>query len=285
MTSLRAPLVREIARLTRVASDPRERKSAVQLSPAPWIEALRHSHDRLQSLVMPLDAAQVEGPSYASEWSIGQVLSHLGSGAEIFGLFLEAGLAGEDPPGQEVFPPIWEVWNTRAAAELPREALRADGALIERIESLDDERRASMRLAMFGMDVDLTMLTRMRLSEHAVHSWDIAVALDPAATLAPDAVDLMVDILDTFMARMGKPGGKPLDVQVSTTSPERHFVLTADDKVTLTESAGEESRPALRLPAEALIRLVYGRLDPAHTPAVQAEGVDLDDLRRMFPGF
>ena len=41
----------------------------------------------------------------------------------------------------------------------------------------------------------------------------------------------------------------------------------------------------LSLPAEAFIRLVYGRLDPDHTPAsVDARGVDLDLLRRTFPG-
>jgi hypothetical protein len=39
------------------------------------------------------------------------------------------------------------------------------------------------------------------------------------------------------------------------------------------------------LPAEALIRLVYGRLDAAHTPpSVRVENIDLDALRRAFPG-
>ena len=39
------------------------------------------------------------------------------------------------------------------------------------------------------------------------------------------------------------------------------------------------------LPAEAFVRLVYGRLDPDHTPSsVSADGVDLDLLRSAFPG-
>jgi hypothetical protein len=42
----------------------------------------------------------------------------------------------------------------------------------------------------------------------------------------------------------------------------------------------------VRMPGEALVRLVYGRLDSEHTPeAVEAEGVDLDVLRSVFPGF
>ena len=41
----------------------------------------------------------------------------------------------------------------------------------------------------------------------------------------------------------------------------------------------------LRLPAEALIRLVYGRLDEAHTPPAETAGVELDELRQIFRGF
>jgi hypothetical protein len=43
--------------------------------------------------------------------------------------------------------------------------------------------------------------------------------------------------------------------------------------------------PDLELPSEAFIRLVYGRLDPAHTPAVNGSPTLLDDLRAAFPGF
>ena len=40
------------------------------------------------------------------------------------------------------------------------------------------------------------------------------------------------------------------------------------------------------MPAEALLRLAYGRLDAAHTPAaVRGDAADLDTLRAIFPGF
>ena len=64
------------------------RRNDMEPSPAPWISALRHSHDALQGVVEPLNVDQLEQRSYASEWSIAQVLSHLGSQSEIFGLFL-----------------------------------------------------------------------------------------------------------------------------------------------------------------------------------------------------
>ena len=71
---------------------------------------------------------------------------------------------------------------------------------------------------------------------------------------------------------------------MSVRDPERHFVLTTGEAVGLTESDGEESLPELRLSAEAFIRLIYGRLGPQHTPRVEADGVDLDELRQLFPG-
>ena len=257
----------------------------MQTSPDPWIGALRHSHDRLQALVEPLGQDQLEQRSYASEWSIAQVLSHLGSGAEIFGLFLEAGLAGQDPPGREAFGPIWNTWNAKDPQAQAADGLRADEATVERFESVNPDQKAQLRLQVFGMDMDTTGLARMRVSEHAIHTWDVAVALDPSATVAPDAVGLLIDTVGQLAARSAEPDGKQRRLLVSTTDPERHFILETGDAVSLTESDGEDRSPELRLPAEAFVRLVYGRLGPHHTPPVEADGVDLDDLRSIFPGF
>jgi len=161
----------------------------------------------------------------------------------------------------------------------------ADAVLVGRIESLDAGQRDRFRLELFGMDLDMAGLLRMRLGEHAIHTWDVAVALEPAATVAPDAVALLVDALGQLVVRSGKPDGTQLRVLVSADSPQRRFILESGETVTLAPAEGAESLPELRLPAEALVRLVYGRLDPGHTPAVEARGVDLDELRRIFPGF
>ena len=253
--------------------------------PGPWIDALRRSHDRLRAVAAPLGVSQLEQRSYDSEWTIAQVLSHLGSQAEIFGLFLDAALTGGDPPGAEAFGPIWDQWNARRPQAQAADALQADQAVVERFESLDDGQLQGLRLTAFGMDIDAAGLAGMRLGEHAVHTWDIAVALDPAATVAPDAVGLLVDNLGQLAARSGKAGGTPRRLRIVTTGPDRTFLLETGETVTLTaapDAAGP--LPEVRLPAEALLRLVYGRLDPAHTPPVETRDAGLDELRKMFPG-
>ena len=255
--------------------------------PAPFVQALRHSHDSLRALVEPLTDGQLEQRSFCTDWSVAQVLSHLGSQAEGFGLWLDAGLTGQDPPGPEVFPPIWDAWNARTPRAQATDSLQANEALIQRFESLDAGQQERFHLELFGMNLDMAGLARMRLSEHAVHSWDVAVALDPAARVAPEAVGLIVDTLGPLAARSGKPDGTKLRVHVSASDPQRDFTLESGETVTLAPSvAGEDAElPELRIPAEALVRLVYGRLDPAHTPPVETRGVDLGELRRLFPGF
>ena len=156
----------------------------------------------------PSDRGQLEQGSYDSDWTIAQVLSHLGSQAEIFGLFLNAGLTGQDPPGREEFVPIWDVWNAKDPQAQATDALAADAVTLELFESLDAGQRAQLRLRAFGMEMDLAGVARMRLGEHAIHTWDVAVALDPSATVAPDAVGLLIDTIGPLAARTGKPDGK-----------------------------------------------------------------------------
>jgi uncharacterized protein (TIGR03083 family) len=260
--------------------------------------ALRSSHDRLASLITPLSPAELAGPSYCDEWSIAQVLSHLGSGAEIFALFLDAGLAGREPPGQESFLSIWDKWNARSPEDQAACWRDSSGTLAGRFASLDDGQLAGLRLELFGTEFDAAGLARIRLSEQTLHSWDIAVALDPAERLAADAVALLVGALGPFVSRLGKPQGERLRVAVHTTDPSRDYLLTVGEGVQLADAGGEHAaadEPAaagreqageLRLPCEAFIRLLSGRLDPRHTPdGVAADGVSLDTLRAVFPGF
>lgn len=254
-----------------------------------WLSALRNSHQRLSGLAASLSADELAGPSYDDEWSIAQVLSHLGSGAEIFALVLRAGVDGKPAPGADVFQPLWDRWNAKPPQQQVEDALKADADLLAHLDRLDDGERQSWHLTMYGGDQNLGDLVRMRLGEHAVHTWDVAVACDPAATLSPDATELLVDTLDRVVRRAGKAPEQPLSVHVDTERPSRHFLLHANsngaqlERLESPTPTGDD--PVLGVSAEGLIRLVYGRLDPDHTPPLHADGTDLNVLRSVFPGF
>lgn len=253
------------------------------------LAVLRRSHDALVAALTPLTAQELSGPSYDRDGSLAQVASHLGSGAEVFVLLLDAGLRQEPAPGVEQFQPVWARWDAKPASAQGADALAADAAFLDRVDALSPEQRRGWRLALFGSEQDLVGLLRMRLGEHAVHTWDIAVAARPAAVLAEDAVAVIVDSLAALVERTGKPASEPLAVEVRTAGPHRHFLLELTGegaRLGARDPAGPAASAVLRLPAEAFTRLVYGRLDPDHTPAdVQTDGVDLETLRAAFPGF
>jgi uncharacterized protein (TIGR03083 family) len=253
------------------------------------LTAVRASHDRLVAALAPLSDEQVAGPSYADEWSIAQVASHLGSGAEIFGLFVDAGRRQVPAPGAEQFGPIWDTWNAKPAPEQARDAVRADAAFLDRVDALSPDEREQWRLDMFGSEHTLSALLRLRLGEHALHTWDIVVALDPSATVAEDATAIVVDAMPGLVARTGRPAAEPYEVLVTTSAPARSFLLEVGAegaRLSVADATTAGASPArLRAPAEAFVRLVYGRLDPDHTPAaVETHGVELDTLRAAFPG-
>jgi len=256
---------------------------------ADWLAAHAASHQRLAGIVEQLSPEEVEGPSYDSEWSVAQVLSHLGSGAQIFTLFLQAGVEQAPAPGMPEFQPVWDRWNAKAPADQAADALVAEQAFLDRLDALDDQGRRDWQLEMFGGTQTLSDLLRLRVGEHAVHTWDVAVTRQPSATVAPDAVELLIDTLGQLASRTGRPPGQSLHQPVATLAPARTFVVVAEDNAVelRAESDGTPNieGAGLQLPAEALVRLVYGRLDAAHTPTFEGDEDALDLLRRTFPGF
>lgn len=253
---------------------------------AEWINALRTSHARLAEIVLELDGQAIRQRSYASEWSVAQVLSHLGSAAEIFQLFLSRTVDGGPQPVQEDFRLIWDRWDAKTPESQVADSIDANESYLKALESLDEETVSSARLQMFGRDLDIAGMVAMRLAEHVVHSWDVAVVLDPSSRLPSDAVDLVIDTLPDLVTQFTAPSGLAMKVRVQTTHKVRDFLLAVDDAISLRPAPPDidASVPHLQIPGEAFVRLLYGRLDDMHTPMAEING-DISTLRRVFSGF
>lgn len=249
----------------------------------PWVSALRSSHDRLSGIVAGLDSEALRSQSYDTEWSIADVLSHLGSGAEIHMLTINAGVAGSNPPAREEFQKIWDTWNAKTPDAQAADSVSANEALVSRIESLSPAERESFSVTMFGRPMDLAGVLGMRLGEHAIHTWDVAVALDPAARIAPDAVALLIDTLAPMSGYFGKKAEEPAVVAVTTTGPERAFTLNTGGVTVAPGEAEDGATASLEAPAEVFLRLLTGRVDDPSE--VTASGVTVPQLKAVFPGY
>src|SRR5215467_8530239 len=93
--------------------------------PRVLIAALGNSYNHLAPLVRGLDAGAIRGPSYCTEWTIAQVMSHLGSGAEIAAMMLPVALGEAEPLGSGAFQPVWDVWNAKLPEDQVADSLAA----------------------------------------------------------------------------------------------------------------------------------------------------------------
>jgi uncharacterized protein (TIGR03083 family) len=256
------------------------------------IRAIDGSAQGLADLVEQLTPEQLRQQAYPTEWTVAEVLSHLGSGATIMRLRLDSTVV--DMQG------IWDEWNAKDPDAQVADSLVADEALQYRLYSLTAEDEDHMRFAMGPAELDLRTFLALRLNEHSLHTWDVAVTFDAAATLSDGEAALIVDTLPMIVRWAGKSTSTERDLSIRTVSPDRTFVLALRaDGVALSavdpvdpavavepvEPVEPVDKPDLVLPAEALIRLVYGRLDPDHTPRGIVGVGHLDELRRVFPGF
>jgi uncharacterized protein (TIGR03083 family) len=247
------------------------------------LDALRASVNRLHELAGALDDAQLSSPSYCDDWTIAQVLSHLGSGAVIMRRGLQDAGAGAATP-EDFNPSVWDEWNAKPPRAQADDALAADEALMEMLEGATDAERARLTLPMGPLRLSFDAVVGMRLNEHVLHTWDIAVALDDAAVLPSDAAACVVDNLSLIARFAGKSDGEEGTIAVRTTDPDRAILVRISEAGVELENGEAGRAHDLELPAEALSRAVYGRLDPDHTPAVSGDSASLDRLRTIFPG-
>ena len=120
--------------------------------------------------------------SGGGEWTVAQVLSHLGSGAEI-----TLGLAAA-PPGRaasaaaDANQAVWARWNALSPREQADGYLRAGGELDRAVRRARRDPAApscGCPWAFLPQPADADLFTGMRLNEAALHAWDVAVAGRP----------------------------------------------------------------------------------------------------------
>ena len=249
------------------------------------VAAVRANHNTLAALVPTLSEEDLRNPSGATEWSVAQALSHMGSGAEIGRkpIVTAAGGSAEAEDNQA----IWARWNASSPADQAAEFVKHDAAYLDTIEALSTEQRESLRidLGFLPEPVPLLVALGMRLNEVANHAWDVRVGVHPLATVDPESAELLVELFRGPLAFLLGFSAKAneIDQEVRLTIPGG--ALQISDAVTVSDSV-DHPTATFEGPAEAVVRLLSGRLGPEHAAGVKVTGnVTLDELRKVFPGY
>lgn len=249
------------------------------------IAALHHEHDVLEALLPNLPDNALAAPSGASEWTVAQALSHLGSSAEITRKPL-ARAAGE-PVEEEDDRAVWARWDSSSPVDQAAGFVRHDTAYLETVDGLTPEQRETLTvdLGFLPEPVPVVVALGMRLNEVAAHSWDVRVGLDPAAEVTDQSAEVLVEHFQSTLAFLLGFSTKPGEVseQVRLAVPGGGVLI--DDGVTVVAEAADPTATLEGAPG-ATVRLLTGRLRTPYDAAVSVSGnVSLDELRRVFPGY
>ncbi len=254
------------------------------------VSALRANHDHLVGVVSGLSEGVLIGPSGAADWPVAQVLSHLGSGAEIATATVTATRAEEPAPGSEFNQSVWDRWNALGPEEQASGFIERNTALVAILESLSGQEREGMTidLGFTPQPLPLASYLGMRLNEASMHGWDVDVAVDPAAEVSDEAAAALAqhfaEGLGFLLAFTTKPASMAERAVVDLAGSP--YALVIDDAVRVSTDAAQATA-TFSGPLGAALRLLSGRLKPDYTPAdVQVSGnVSLGDLRQVFPGY
>lgn len=254
------------------------------------VAALRAVHEQTSATVHQLTDEQLLLRSGSEGWEVAQVLSHLGSGAEITLAGLEAVLAGQPLPGPEQNQAVWDRWDARGPREQAQGFLVQDARVVEAFEALtpDQHEGLTAQPAFLPFPLPLAAFAGLRLGESALHAWDVLVALDPEAALTEGAAEVLLEHylgdlgwLVGFTGRAEGLGGRTAAVELRT--PDAVLGLEVGERVALVPSV-DAPTGVVTGTAEAVVRLLSGRLRTGTDVTVTGD-VTLQDLRAVFPGY
>ncbi|MBX5490261.1 MAG: maleylpyruvate isomerase family mycothiol-dependent enzyme [Chloroflexi bacterium] len=227
------------------------------------------------------DPSLWDRPSACSEWTVGDVACHMAESNDRFLQIVSAALDGQPVPE---FSPQQRAERQAAVKARGRDAVLAQlvervNAVFDRLENATPEGLARTVTVPAGT-LSMAQVASQRLSEVALHSWDIRSAADPRAGLAPATVPLL---LDGVLGSVGRLAGRRVPADRALTyyldlSGEAGGPVTltlADGQATARRGAPAHADVTLHLPAEAAIRLFWGRLGLERALAdgsVRAEG-------------
>jgi uncharacterized protein (TIGR03083 family) len=243
--------------------------------------AVRETVRSLCAELRALDEPGWNAPSACTGWTVRDVTSHMAESNDRFFQVVRAALADEPPPAisAEERTARREAVKARPTAEIVdqlEQRMLAIFDLLERAPATSLARTVTVPAGQLSLD----QVAETRLSESTLHNWDIRSPRDPAATLPSAAAALMfpgVLAMAARLARREKLQGLTATYHLQTTGPGGGPVTIEVHDGVAQVSRGAPTKPdaTVRLPVEACIRLIWGRLDLEHalaTGLAQADG-------------
>jgi len=231
-------------------------------------ESLRSEYERLSSHLGSLSDREISAPSACAGWSIADVTAHLAWNARLYVRSLTFALSGEipqTPKTKEDSQPITANFVRDRAIELRRKLGRGllesftehNERFITMLKGVNPAFRDQLTIPFINRLIPLRQLVGLRISEVALHSWDIRSPNDPGAELEEEAAIACIELRRETIERLLQPGW---DVRVRI-APEGAdgFDIVAHGGVPTTEPIFGKASATLNATPSTMALLLSGR--------------------------
>ena len=259
------------------------------------LDALKREDQALRQEVESQPASYAEQESFCSDWKNYQVISHLGSGAEIFQRTLESALDGREALSPDARQAIWSYFDGLSPQEVYPQYRDRIGKLIAYLEALPESKQNEI-VPTFAGNLPLPRALLTRLNEMALHVWDLRVKRDASARLDEKAAALLLPmVVDRLPNRAKREGldelrGRPVGFDISGPASSQFTLNPGTENATVEHGLPSNAAFTVKMSAEAFQRLVSGRepIDKAvkvGTATVSGDTSSMTALNKVFPGY
>jgi uncharacterized protein (TIGR03086 family) len=215
---------------------------------------------RLTQALHALPADAWHQPSACTQWQIQDVVAHVTGAAEFYIDTLSRGLQG-DPAPSAGFPAA----GTVNAAAMSEATLTRLHALLAEVGPHDWERPCYHPWRL----MPVRQFLAMTLQELVLHGWDIRSRVAPEASLAPESLPALLELIATsrtsgFLTWAFCPGPRlstPVRYrfEVTGTVPSRVDIVVEGDHVSMGEGGDMSASVTFYCDPETYVLVMYGR--------------------------
>jgi uncharacterized protein (TIGR03083 family) len=255
------------------------------------VKIVQAESTRLRQYLDTIPPEVWQQPSACAQWQLQDVVAHLVGVAEFYTDTLSHGLQGDTAPS-EGFPSAGTV-NAAAMAEPIAHMARATR------EQLGDQVLATFAASITRLNglfarvgpeewerlcyhpwrlMPVRQFLAMTLQELVLHGWDIRSRLAPDASLSPESLPALLELIATsrasgFLGWAFRPGPRlaaPVRYRFEVTGPvpSRMDIVVEGDQAHIAEAADTSASVTFQCDTETYLLLMYGRLSLEAASAV-----------------
>jgi len=232
--------------------------------------------EAVKKYFVSLSPDDLQKPSACEDWSVADVLGHLGGQA--FALQVNRGIQGDysPPEGATAVADHDEDGFARGISDRAKTTREQHG---EQLVAVVNQRLDETVTVFNGVDPKewetlcywppgpepVRTLLDMRIAELTMHTWDIRSVLDGEYHLSPDSVGVLIDTVDRAVRRAFRPDpslARPLVHRFVVSGPaatSRDIVIAAEGPQ-VGPAGNQEPDVTFQCDGETYVLVMYGRL-------------------------